>query len=73
MRLAHLSNKCNDDDLEYFIKEAGDLLGVTPVLPPQQRSARDVLGQVFKQIAAWKKLNAEPEALAHFKKLNNMP
>ena len=25
------------------------------------------------QVAAWKKLNAEPEAMAAFKKLNNMP
>lgn len=73
VRLAHLTNKCADDDLEYFIKEAGDLLGVTPALPPQQRSARHVLSQMFKQIAAWKKLNAEPEPMAQFKRLNRMP
>eukprot|EP00325_Prymnesiales_sp_UTEX-LB-985_P004428 CAMPEP_0174694526 /NCGR_PEP_ID=MMETSP1094-20130205/1094_1 /TAXON_ID=156173 /ORGANISM="Chrysochromulina brevifilum, Strain UTEX LB 985" /LENGTH=452 /DNA_ID=CAMNT_0015890783 /DNA_START=54 /DNA_END=1412 /DNA_ORIENTATION=- len=72
VRLAHLTNKCNDDDLEYYIKEAGDLLGVNAQLRPEQRDARNVLSQVFKQIAAWKKLNAEPEAMAHFKKLNNM-
>ena len=71
--LAHLANKCNDDDLEYFIKEAGDVLGIAQQLPPHQRTARHVLAQTFKQIAAWKKLNAEPEAMAHFKKLNNMP
>jgi hypothetical protein len=32
-----------------------------------------VLAHIFKQVAAWKKLNSEPEAMAHFKKLNNMP
>ena len=73
VRLAHLTNKCNDDDLEYFLREAGDLLGVNAQLRPEQRDARHVLAQVFKQIAAWKKLNAEPEAMARFKKLNNMP
>lgn len=73
VRLAHLTNKCNDDDLEYFIKEAGDLLGVNSQLRPEQRTARHVLAQIFKQVAAWKKLNAEPEAMAHFKRLNNMP
>jgi len=73
VRLAHLTNKCNDDDLEYFIKEAGDILGITAGLPPQQRNPRHILAQTFKQIAAWKKLNAEPEAMAHFKRLNSMP
>jgi len=73
VRLAHLTNKCNDDDLEYFIKEAGELLGVTPQLRPDQRTARHVLAQVFKQVAAWKKLNAEEDAMAHFRRLNNMP
>mmetsp|Transcript_7094 Transcript_7094/g.15914 ORF Transcript_7094/g.15914 Transcript_7094/m.15914 type:complete len:456 (-) Transcript_7094:447-1814(-) len=73
VRLAHLTNKCNDDDLEYFIKEAGDLLGVNEQLRPDQRDARHVLSHIFKQICAWKKLNTEPEAMATFKKLNSMP
>lgn len=72
VRLAHLTNKCTDEDLEYFINEAGDLLGVTPALPPQQRTARHLLSHMFKQITAWKKLNAEPDALAQFKRLNGM-
>ena len=73
VRLAHLTNKCNDDDLEYFIKEAGDLLGVSQQLPPEVRDARYVLCHVMKQIVAWKKLNSEPAALANFKALNRMP
>jgi len=52
---------------------AGDLLGVNQVLRLDQRVARHVLGHVFKQIAAWKKLNTEPDAIAAFKKLNHMP
>lgn len=73
VRLAHLTNKCNDEDLEYFIKEAGDLMGVNEQLRPDQRDARHVLAHIFKQISAWKKLNTEPDAMVGFKKLNNMP
>jgi hypothetical protein len=28
VRLAQLTNKCEDTDLEYFIREAGDILGI---------------------------------------------
>ncbi|KAL1529370.1 hypothetical protein AB1Y20_000322 [Prymnesium parvum] len=73
VRLAHLTNKCNNEDLEYFIKEAGDLLGVSQGLRPEHRDARHVLAHIFKQICAWKKLNTEPDAIAAFKKLNSMP
>jgi len=72
VRLAHLTNKCNDEDLEYFIREAGDLLGVTQQLKPEQRDARHVLSSIFKQIVAWKKLNAEDEMMVNFKRLNKM-
>lgn len=26
--MAQLTNKCEDNDLEYFIREAGDILGI---------------------------------------------
>lgn len=29
VRLAQLTNKCEDSDLEYFIREAGDILGIS--------------------------------------------
>ena len=29
IKLAQLTNKCTDDDVEYYIKECGDILGVT--------------------------------------------
>lgn len=73
VRLAHLANKCNDDDLEYYIRESGDILGVTGNLKPENKDARHVLEHIFKQICAWKKLNVEPEAMKAFKELNNMP
>jgi intraflagellar transport protein 52 len=29
VRLAQLTNKCEDNDLEYFVREAGDILGIS--------------------------------------------
>ena len=52
---------------------AGELLGVNQQLRPEQRDARHILCHVLKQVVAWKKLNTEPEAMVHFKTLNNMP
>jgi len=72
VRLAHLTNKCNDDDLEYFIREAGDLLGVSQNLKPDQRDARHVISHIFKQIVAWKKLNTEEEMMVNFNSINKI-
>ena len=32
IRLAQLTNKCTDNDLDYFVREAGETLGVTSQL-----------------------------------------
>ena len=29
IRMAQMTNKCTDDDVEYYIKECGDILGVS--------------------------------------------
>jgi hypothetical protein len=39
LRLAQLTNKCNDDDLEFYIKESGEILGVTSQLMPNKCEA----------------------------------
>ena len=31
VRLAQLTNKCNEDDLEYFVRECGEIFMVKPV------------------------------------------
>ena len=73
VRLAHLTNKCGDDDLEYYIREAGEILGVKQQLKPEAHSnARHVLSHVFKQIVAWKKLHSEGASLDAFRQLNKM-
>lgn len=76
VRLAYLANKCNDAEsatLDYFIREGGELLGVTSQLKPEQRDSRHILCHMLKQVVAWKKLNTEPEAMVRFKTLNGMP
>ena len=55
-RLAQLSNKCNDDDMEYYIRECGQLLGIVDELDESHRDARHIIGHVFKSIVGWKKL-----------------
>jgi len=60
LRLAQLTNKCHDDDdLEYYIKESGDILGVTQHLAPGKQSAKHVLEYVLTQLMSFKKLNQD--------------
>eukprot|EP00667_Euglena_gracilis_P009286 EG_transcript_9433 len=59
-RLAYLTNKCENDDLEYYICEAGEALGVTKKLKKDQAdNAKAILEYIFKQIVQFKKLNHE--------------
>ncbi|KAI9104636.1 hypothetical protein DFS34DRAFT_641900 [Phlyctochytrium arcticum] len=58
-RLAQLTNKCNDDDLEYYIRECGQILGVMDKLEEGKRSAKHVVEFVFRSVVNWKKLNQE--------------
>ena len=57
IRLAQLTNKCTGgtDDLEYYIAESGDILGVTNELPFGERSAKHILFYIFKSIVNFKK------------------
>ncbi|OUM67069.1 hypothetical protein PIROE2DRAFT_40308, partial [Piromyces sp. E2] len=59
VRLAQLTNKCTDKDLEYYIWECGKILGVMDKLEDDNKDARHVLEYIFKQIVSWKKLNQE--------------
>merc|ERR1719352_1905769 len=56
VRLAQLTNKCGDGDLDYYIREAGDILGVTPKLG-DNRGAKHVLTFIFNQLCNFKRLN----------------
>uniref|UniRef100_A0A4W4FDN1 ABC-type uncharacterized transport system domain-containing protein n=1 Tax=Electrophorus electricus TaxID=8005 RepID=A0A4W4FDN1_ELEEL len=59
VRLAQLSNKCTDDDLEFYVRKCGDILGVTGKLDKEKRDAKHILEHVFFQVVEFKKLNQE--------------
>eukprot|EP00798_Chlamydomonas_sp_ICE-L_P029961 gene29962-18028_t len=50
-RLAYLTNKCNKNDLEYYVAEAGHILGLRL---GEESGAKAVLSEVFKRVAMWK-------------------
>lgn len=60
IRLAQLTNKCTDDDLEYYVCEVGEILGVTQKI--EKRSAKTVLEYIFRQLVSFKKLNQDQPA-----------
>ncbi|KAJ3151652.1 Intraflagellar transport protein 52 [Geranomyces michiganensis] len=57
VRLAQLTNKCTDDDLEYYVRECGRILGVVDRLEEGKRDAKHVLEFVFRSVVHWKKLD----------------
>eukprot|EP01105_Mastigella_eilhardi_P010406 TRINITY_DN2427_c0_g1_i1.p1 TRINITY_DN2427_c0_g1~~TRINITY_DN2427_c0_g1_i1.p1 ORF type:complete len:525 (+),score=153.15 TRINITY_DN2427_c0_g1_i1:53-1576(+) len=58
LRLAKQTNRCSDDNLEFYVQACGDILGITKHLPEEQRqSASHILEYVFKNIVNWKKVN----------------
>ncbi|XP_077386807.1 intraflagellar transport protein 52 homolog isoform X1 [Festucalex cinctus] len=61
VRLAQLTNKCTDDDLEFYIRKCGEILGVTPKLDKDQQDAKHILEHIFFQVAEFKKLNQEQD------------
>jgi len=61
VRLAQLTNKCTDEDLDFYIRQAGEILGVTPKLAAmqQQRTAKHILEYIFKELVGFKKMNQD--------------
>uniref|UniRef100_A0A2K6T0I1 Intraflagellar transport 52 n=1 Tax=Saimiri boliviensis boliviensis TaxID=39432 RepID=A0A2K6T0I1_SAIBB len=56
-RLAQITNKCTEEDLEFYVRKCGDILGVTGKLPKDQQDAKHILEHVFFQVVEFKKLN----------------
>ncbi|KFQ18646.1 Intraflagellar transport protein 52, partial [Merops nubicus] len=56
-RLAEITNKCTDDDLEFYIRKCGDILGVTEKLPKEKLDAKHILEYIFFQVVEFKKRN----------------
>ncbi|XP_076804651.1 intraflagellar transport protein 52 homolog [Clavelina lepadiformis] len=62
VRLAQITNKCNDDDLEYYVRECGDILGISPKLPKEERDAKHILEHVLFQVVEFKKAIMDHES-----------
>ena len=58
MKLAQITNKCNndDEDLEYYIKECSDILGITGKIE-NKGDPKAILSYVFSQVMRFKQLN----------------
>ena len=46
-----------EDDLEYYVRECGDILGVCSKLPSEYRDAKHILDYIFHHVVEFKKLN----------------
>ena len=57
-----LSTLGSDDDLEYYVRECGQILGVNKKLPEECRSAKHVLEHILTQVAEFKKFNQASSA-----------
>jgi intraflagellar transport protein 52 len=63
VRLAQLTNKCTDDDLEFYIQESGQILGVSKQLPEGSRGAKDILTHVLSLIVEYKRQSQDPPGI----------
>ena len=52
--------------MEYYVRECGNILGVTSKLPAESQSAKHVLEYVFAQVVEFKKLNQVNKKLCAF-------
>mmetsp|Transcript_8862 Transcript_8862/g.14390 ORF Transcript_8862/g.14390 Transcript_8862/m.14390 type:complete len:165 (-) Transcript_8862:629-1123(-) len=65
LRLAQLTNKCTDEDLEYFVRESGEILGVIKELNVDanelkgEYGAKRVLEFMLHELIRFKNLNQE--------------
>ena len=56
IKLAQVTNKCNDEDLEYYIRECSDILGISGRIDIKN-DPKAVLAYVMKELINYKKLN----------------
>jgi intraflagellar transport protein 52 len=56
IKLAQVTNKCNDEDLEYYIRECSDILGISGRID-SKNDPKAVLAYVMKELINYKKLN----------------
>lgn len=59
IRLAQLTNKCSDEDLSYYLREVGFILGVTVDNREPEAEAKHVLHSVFQKVVQFKMLRVQ--------------
>ena len=47
----------DDEDLEFYVRECGKVLGIDKLLSEESQSAKDVLEYAFSRIVEYKKAN----------------
>jgi len=57
-RLAQLTNKCTDDDVDYYVLEAGEILGISHFVEKRE-DPKHILYYVFSELVKFKKLNQD--------------
>ena len=62
-----------EEDLDYFVREAGEIIHLTESLPPAERSSRRLLQEMFRMIVKYKKLNQEPVSPPNFSNTHILP
>lgn len=53
IKLAQLTNKCSDDDIEYYVKECGNVLGVSSQIN-EPDDPKAVLSYIFQEIVKYR-------------------
>ena len=61
IQLSQLTNKCSDKDLDYYVKESGQILGVSQELPAKEQGAKNILEFIFKKLVEYKKMEQDSE------------
>ena len=56
IKLAQLTNKCVDEDIEYYVRECGDILGVTTSVENSD-DPKAILHYIFQEIIKYKSAN----------------
>lgn len=52
IKLAQVTNKCNNSDLDYYIRECGDILGLK-----NKTNSKGILRSILSELINFKKLN----------------
>ena len=54
--MAQLTNKCANKDLEYFVRESGDILGISDKIK-NRGNPKAIIRYILEQIISFKKMN----------------